>query len=124
MSHCRVADPQLARLGLTLHHAETCISPAAAPFPAEKVPFAHPPQPDLLFIGACPAAIPLKELEKPLSFPLTNGLRLAAMSVVTPALAVMQLGFNGSLLMLSLHVPAVPARSAQPTSPAKLGEQT
>lgn len=58
MSRCRVADPQLARLGLTLHHSETCISPAAAPFPAEKVPFAHLPQSDLLFIGACPAEIP------------------------------------------------------------------
>lgn len=124
MSRCRVADPQLARLGLTLHHAETCISPAAAPFPAEKVPFAHPPQSDLLFIGACPAEIPPKELEKHLSFPLANGLLLAAMSVVTPALAVMQLGFNGSHLMPSLHVPTAPAGSAQPKSPAKLGEQT
>lgn len=94
MSHCRVADPNPARLGLTLLldlvdlHL-SCRSTASSPPSTGTV--------DLLCVGASPAEILAKELEDPLP---VSWLVSAARSVCShPALRAAMLGFNRSRLM-------------------------
>lgn len=61
MSHCRVVDPHPARLGLTLLRADlhlSCCSSISSPSGTSTA--------DLLCVGASPAEILAKELEKPL----------------------------------------------------------